>query len=212
MIKSFPIVPHESIELFRTMWNKDQDRKYVNWYDSDDQAPDESKEIIDERINILSGTPEFDAVETLIKEIRPETTNFWAAYQRQSKPHNIHLDDLEGFTETMVIPLNHDPLAKVLVWKKRVENVNELRDLLIKWGNDEDAVPVNPNLHNEYDIDHTRDPNNGRFFGEYMELLGDFSYELGTINHFPSFNLHCSSDWTKIPGQKFKELVIIHTN
>ena len=211
MINTYNIVPQETIDLFKKIWVTDYDRKFVNWYDSDNQS-DSDADIIDERIEILPGSDEFKVLSKIVKEIRPEATRIWAAYQRQSKPHNIHLDDLEGFTETMVIPLNHDPLAKVLVWKQKFENVERFRDFLIEWGGNEDAEPTNPNLHNEYDIDHTQDPNNGRYPGEYMELLGDFSYDLGTINHFPSFNLHCSSDWTKIPGQKFKELVIIHTN
>ena len=211
MIKTFNIVPQETINLFKKIWITDQDRKFINWYDSEDQT-NVNADIIDQRIEILPGSTEYEILSNLVQEIRPEANRIWAAYQRQSKPHNIHLDDLEGYTETMVIPLNHDPLAKVLVWKQQCKNVNELHELLSEWGSNEDAIPINPNLHNEYDIDHTRDPNNGRYLGEYMELLGDFSYDLGTINHFPSFNLHCSSDWTKIPGQTCKELVIIHTN
>jgi len=211
MINTYNIVPQETIDLCKKLWVTDQNRKFVNWYDSDDQSKFDA-DIIDERIEILPGSNEFKMLSNIVKEIRPEASKIWAAYQRQSKPHNIHLDDLEGFTETMVIPLNHDPLAKVLVWKQKFESVERFRNFLSEWGSHEDAIPVNPNLHNEYDIDHTRDPNNGRYLGEYMELLGDFSYDLGTINHFPSFNLHCSSDWTKIPNQKFKELVIIHTN
>lgn len=211
MINSYNIVPHESIKLFKDVWANGQDRKYVNWYASEDQD-DTSADVIDERIEILPGSVEHQALVNIVQQIRPEATEIWAAYQRQSKPHNIHLDELDGYTETMVIPLNHDPLAKVLVWKQKFESVERFHNFLSEWGSHEDAVPVNPDLHNEYDIDHTRDPNNGRYLGEYMELLGDFSYNLGTINHFPSFNLHCSSDWTKIPGQKFKELVIIHTD
>jgi len=211
VINTYNIVPQETIDLFKKIWVTDQDRKFVNWYDSDDQS-ESNADIIDERIELLPGSAEYQTLVNIVQQIRPAATNIWAAYQRQSKPHKIHLDDLEGYTETMVIPLNDDPMAKVLVWKQQCKNVNDLHDLLSEWGADEDATPINPNLHNEYDIDHTIDPNNGKYFGEYIEFLGDFSYHLGTINHFPSFNLHCSSDWTKISGQTCKELVIIHTN
>jgi len=206
MINTRNIVRQDEIDLFKKVWDNDQDRKFSDWYGSSDQS-----EITMERIEILPNSKEYDIITGIVKKIRPEATQVWSAYQRQLKPHNIHLDTLDGLTETMIIPLNHDPLAKVLVWSQKFSSVEEFQEFLIEWGS-LDNEPINPNLHNEYDIDHTRDPNNGKFLAEYLDLIGDFSYNLGTINHFPGHNLHCSSDWTRIPGMKFKELVVIHTN
>ena len=211
MIQSFEnIVPIEYTDIFKKSWIEQQDKKFVNWYDDQDQTVNDPDLIIDERIEYFPGSEEYALVEELVKKIRPDADYILAYYQRQSKPHQIHLDDLEGCDHTMVIPLNHNPEAKVLVWKPYFDNVEEFRDYLTAWGQS-DSLPLY-NISESYDIEHTIDQNNGKYLSDYMELEGVYSYNLGSMGMFTSKQLHCSSDWTKIPGQKFKELVIVHTN
>jgi hypothetical protein len=199
------LVTPEQIVDFRQFWEDKKDRVYVN-FEVDDG-------VIDHRLQVVPQDKEFKIIEDIVRAVHPNATDIWCALQRQSRAHLIHIDDYSMQTPhptwTYVIALDTIPEFKTIVFKeKSASNAKMVEEYFMTW-NPETATKISDISETE-DLEHTQDPNNGKYMADYLNLDGIFTYEAGAAALFETIQLHCTSNWNKHSQYKMRELLQIH--
>ena len=199
------LIGTEQIARFKQFWTDKKDRVYVN-YEVDDG-------VIDHRLQVVPQDPEHQIIEGIVRAIHPNATDIWSALQRQSRAHNIHIDDYSMQTPhptwTYVIALDTIPEFKTIVFKEKSgSNEKMVEEWFMTW-NPDTAVRVS-NISETEDLEHTQDPHNGKYITDYLNLDGIFSYQAGDGVLFETIQLHCTSNWNKYPQYTMRELLQIH--
>lgn len=198
------VVTAEEIAQLRSFWNTHSDRAYLNWADEDG--------VVDYRLPVNDADPEWAIIKRIVGEDFPKHGRVWSALQRQSRAHNIHIDDFSKEnphpTWTYVIALDTVPEFRTIVWKERCAD----NEALIKFVQDWDpAVDTKiSNISEVEDLEHTLDPNKGAYIADYLTLDNIFSYRAGDCVLFETIQLHCTSNWRKYPKHAVRELLQIH--
>lgn len=199
------LLSKEQIDHFRTFWETKKDRVYVNF------EVDEG--VIDNRLQVKGSDPEFKIIEDIVKSVHPNATDIWSALQRQNRAHNIHIDDYSMQTPhptyTYVIALDTIPEFRTIVFKEKSgSNEKMVEEYFMTW--DPENQPRVSNISETEDMEHTQDPNNGKYIADYLNLDGIFTYEAGAGVLFETIQLHCTSNWNKHTQYKMRELLQIH--
>jgi hypothetical protein len=151
------ILTAEEIVQLRSFWNTHSDRVYLNWADEDG--------VVDHRLPIMDSDPEWDIIKRIVVEDFPKHGRVWSALQKQSRAHNIHIDDFSKEnphpTWTYVIALDTVAEFKTIVWKETCADNAALIDFVQKWNPATD--PKLSNISETEDLEHTRDPNKNAY-------------------------------------------------
>ena len=199
------LVNTDEIATLKEFWNTKADRVYVNWEAGED--------VIDHRLQILQGDPEWDIIKRIVLADCPTATDIWSALQRQNRAHNIHIDDYSKQTPyptwTYVIALDTIPEFKTYVWKEKSGSNDEMIEEYFKNWDFDTAIKIS-NLSETEDLEHTVDTHCGKYLADYLNLDGIYTYETGRGCLFETIQLHCTSNWNKYPQYKMRELLQIH--
>jgi hypothetical protein len=200
------VISEEEISAFKNYFQNNFDKKYVNWQ-VDDQ-------VIDHRLTIQETSPEFKIIRRIVLNNFKNPIKFWAAYQRQSIPHNIHVDDYERDSDlyryTYILAMDSVPEFKAIIWKETCRTNNDLCAFVEQWGETRKFKKKVSNISETEDLEHTFDENQKSYMADYLTPDGIYSYQTGTACLFDASQLHCTSNWKKYNKFSHRELLQIH--
>ena len=194
------------ISQFKNYWNNNQDKTYINWKVDD--------KVLDKRLVISKQNPLYTIIEKIVHKYIPNENKIWAALQRQSFAHQIHIDDYgsdaPAYRYTFVFSLDTNPKFKTFVWKERMWNNEALGKFLTRWGETKQLLAKKSNLSFTEDLEHTFDENQNDYLCDYLELDAIYTYEAGSGVLFHADQLHCTSNWIKYSEITHRDLLQIH--
>ena len=165
---------------------------------------------------IDQSSPEFQIVRRIVEQNFKDPIEYWSAYQRQTNPHSIHIDDYGydkekgNFRYTFVIAMDTVPEFKAIVWKETCWDNEELHKFIINWGKTRRLQKKKSNISETEDLEHTYDENQESYLADYLTLDGIYSYKTGTACLFDATQLHTTSNWRKYSQFPYRELLQIH--
>jgi hypothetical protein len=200
------IISEEEIAQFKQYFQTNFDKKYLNWKVGD--------KIIDHRLLIDPDSPEFEIVRRIVDNNFSDTIDVWSAYQRQTNPHGIHIDDYSndksGFRYTYILAMDTEPKFKAVIWKEKAWDNDKLHTFVTQWGKLRRLKKKVSNISETEDLEHTFDENQESYMADYLNLDGIYSYKKGTGVLFDATQLHCTSNWKKYKEFPYRELLQIH--
>jgi hypothetical protein len=199
------ILTPDQVEQFKAYWTNNERYKYVNY--------ELNGEVLDHRLKIREDSPEFRIIEDIARRDFKNITNLWAAYQRQTFAHQLHIDDYgrdkEGICYTYVISMDTNPKFKTLVWQEQFQDNDAFRDYVMNWNDVFKTLPKLSNLSEVEDLDHTC-VNDGEYLVDYLTADGVYTYVAGDGVLFNGRQVHCTSNWKKYKEIPYRELLQIH--
>lgn len=207
MIHLDNVISNEEIAVFKQNFLDNFDKKYVNWSMEQD--------VIDYRYSIEKTSPQFKIVQRIVGKNFARPIKIWAAYQRQSLPHNIHIDDYESektdyFRYTYILAMDTVPEFKAIIWKETCWDNNKLHEFVEHWGRTRRFKKPVSDISATQDLEHTYDANQQDYMADYLTLDGIYTYRTGTACLFNATQLHCTSNWVKYNKFDYRELLQIH--
>lgn len=201
------VITQSEIDTFKKYFLDNFERNYVNWV--------QDGQIIDHRLIIRENSPEFDIIRRIASLNFPNPHKVWSAYQRQSQPHQIHIDDYESTNKgmqryTYILAMDTVPEFKAIVWKEKCWDNEELHKFVTDWGRMRRFKKKISNISQIEDLEHTFDSNQQDYMCDYLELDGIYTYQTGTACLFDATQLHCTSNWLKYKKFPYRELLQIH--
>jgi Ni,Fe-hydrogenase III component G len=201
------VISDSEITAFKKYFQDNFDKKHINWQ-TDDQ-------VIDHRLNIDKNSELFKIINRIVSNNFKSTIHFWSAYQRQSRPHNIHIDDYKSdqknaFRYTYILAMDSVPEFKSIIWKETCWDNSELHNFAGRWGELGRLRKKVSNISETQDLEHTIDKNHMDYMADYLTLDGIYTYKTGTACLFNATQLHCTSNWLKYNKFPYRELLQIH--
>lgn len=201
------VISDSEIQAFKKYFQTHFNRKYTNW--------PESGQTIDHRLIISEHHPEFDIVRRIVAQDFENPTRIWSAYQRQTRPHQIHIDDYGAKDRarhryTYILAMDSVPEFKAIIWKETCWDNPELHKFVNDWGKMRKFKKKVSNISETQDLEHTFDENQQDYMCDYLELDGIYTYQAGTACLFQATQLHCTSNWIKYKQFTQRELLQIH--
>ena len=150
------VISLDEIQAFRRYFDTHDQRKYTNWV--------QDGVLIDHRVRINEQHPEFDIIRRIVAQNFSSPTEIWSAYQRQSRPHHIHIDDYGServgtYRYTYILAMDTVPEFKAIVWKQTCWNNDELHKFATEWGRMRRFKRKVSNISETEDLEHTFDTN-----------------------------------------------------
>lgn len=170
---------------------------------------------IDRRHVLQAGDEAYRRIGDILYRYVPHGTFFYAAYQRQFLPHQLHVDALYPDTDrnnakSAIIPLYENPqdTMKTVVWQAQFLTNNDLQDYFKKFIADAGQFPQISNTSQTQEVDHcwAGTPN----IVDTWELDGVHVYKLGAMGMFDRSHVHCSSNWVKHQLVDHKDVILLH--
>ena len=200
------VITQEEINSFKQFFQDYQSKKYVNYQIGD--------QIIDHRLIIPTDSPLFDIIKRIVATNFSNPIDYWSAYQQQTVPHNIHIDDYGSDREhpryTYILAMDSIPEFKAIVWKEKCWDNNTLHTFVEQWGKIKKFKKKTSNISEVEDLEHTFDFNQDSYMADYLTLDGVYTYQVGTACLFDATQLHCTSNWIKYNKFPHRELLQIH--
>jgi hypothetical protein len=200
------VITQEEINSFKQFFQDYQSKKYVNYQISD--------RVIDHRLTIPTDSPLFDIIKRIVSTNFSNPVDVWSAYQQQTVPHNIHIDDygsdLEHPRYTYILAMDSVPEFKAIIWKEKCWNNDALGTFVEQWGKLKKFKKKISNISEVEDLEHTFDSNQDSYMADYLTLDGVYTYQVGTACLFDASQLHCTSNWVKYNKFPYRELLQIH--
>jgi hypothetical protein len=200
------VITQEEINSFKQFFQDYQSKKYVNYQIGD--------QIIDHRLIIPTDSPLFDIIKRIVATNFSNPIHYWSAYQQQTVPHNIHIDDY-GIEEkhlryTYILAMDSVPEFKAIIWKEKCWDNDALHTFVEQWGKMKKFKKKTSNISEVEDLEHTFDSNQDSYMADYLTLDGVYTYQVGTACLFDASQLHCTSNWVKYNKFPHRELLQIH--
>jgi hypothetical protein len=109
------VISESEIDQFKQNFSDNSNKKYVNFMAID--------QVIDHRLTIPESSPLFDIISRIVAKDFSNPEKVWAAYQRQSLPHSIHIDDYasdekDKYRYTYILAMDSIPEFKAIIWKE----------------------------------------------------------------------------------------------
>ena len=200
------IISDQEISAFKQYFQNHFDKKYINWQDGD--------QIIDHRLNINKRSSEFDIIRRIVANNFDDPVDMWSAYQRQTNPHHIHIDDYgsdgKSFRYTYILAMDTVPEFKAILWKETCWDNAALHTFVQHWSKLRKLKKKLSNISEIEDLEHTIDENQQCYIADYLTLDGIYTYQTGTACLFDATQLHCTSNWKKYNKFPYRELLQIH--
>lgn len=208
MITIDQIISEQEIEIFKKYFQGHFDKKHVNW-------AFENNDVIDHRLLIDNNSPEFEIIQRISSMHFKNPVNVWAAYQRQTQPHLIHIDDYYSeqkdiFRYTYILAMDSISEFKTIIWKEKCWDNAALREYIEKWGKMKKFKKKISNISDTEDLEHTFSEEQQDYIADYLSLDGIYTYKTGTGCLFDATQLHCTSNWLKYKKFPYRELLQIH--
>lgn len=201
-------ITDDQIDCVRTYVNDYPETKYINWV--------ENNAVIDTRWNLNLNNSKLSFITSLVTKHFNSWDKVWSAYQIQTNPHNIHIDEYGKSTWpekkcwTYVLAFDTVPEFKTIVWKEEFRDGQEFAQWIEhKWAPNRSSMSKNI-ISQEQDLEHTFDDNNQDYLADYLTLEGIFEYKKGSAVLFDGNKLHCTNNWRKYPQFTQRELLQIH--
>ena len=212
------LISTEEIALFKEYYNKFSDQKYVNADSADHQMSDYGP-VIDHRLLIEEKNSKecWEIVKRVTQHFLPGCKNIWANYQRQSLPHNTHVDDyckhFDVPTYTVIIALDTHPEFNVVLFKEEADSNDHLNQMLYDWATPAPREELRiSRISEEEDLEHSIDPEHQKYFVDWLTPDGVFRYTAGSAVFFLASQIHTSGNWHKYNKFINKDLVQIHAH
>jgi hypothetical protein len=207
MILLDQVISDSEITAFKQYFQDNFDKKYTNWQASD--------QVIDHRLRINSNSELFNTINRIVDNNFKNKIDVWAAYQRQSQPHDIHIDDFASdrkdcFRYTYILAMDSVPEFKAIIWKETCWDNDKLREFTSRWGKLGRLRKKISNISETQDLEHTIDNNHMSYMADHLTLDGIYTYKTGTACLFDATQLHCTSNWLKYNKFPYRELLQIH--
>ena len=200
------IISDQEISAFKQYFQDNNDKKYMNWQEGD--------RIIDHRLTIDPQSPEFEIVSRVVANNFNKPANIWSAYQRQTNPHSIHIDDVgsnsQFFRYTYILAMDTVPEFKAIIWKETCWDNTDLHKFIQQWGKLRRIKKKTSNISEIEDLEHTFDENQQSYMADYLTFDGIYPYQSGTACLFDATQLHCTSNWIKYNKFLYRDLLQIH--
>ena len=199
------------IQVLRNYWNDNNQYAYVNGRPQG-MHPDVGRyPHIDQRLLIKPDTEAYKILEQIVEKYFPKGTIFWANYQRQICPHDLHVDEYgrgrQEQTWTMIFALDTEPRFKVYVFEELFDSCADIEPWF------EQRVKQAPvsDFSTREDTEHNLDPYlRGANRCDYLTLDGIWSYKAGSGVMFDTNQIHTTSYWVKYPDLVTRDLVQLH--
>jgi len=200
------VITDDEIDNFKKFYRVHNDEKYVNFVEND--------QLIDHRLTIPETSPLFSVIKRIVSANFSNPLKIWSAYQRQTWPHNIHIDDYAADEQkpryTYIVAMDSVPEFKAIIWKEKCHDNKELRSFIEQWGKLRKFKKKISNISEAQDLEHTIDVNQNSYIADYLTLDGIYTYQTGTACLFDARQLHCTSNWVKYNKYPYRELLQIH--
>jgi hypothetical protein len=201
-------ITSSQIKTIRNYVDNNPKNNYTNWI--------ENNEVIDNRWNLNLNDPNLSFITSLVSEYFDKWDKVWSAYQIQTNPHNVHIDEYgkdvwpEIKCWTFVIALDTIPEFKTIIWKEEFRDGLSFSNWIQNhWAINRTNMTKNT-VSQEQDLEHTYDQNNEDYLVDYLTLEGIFTYKKGSAVLFDGNKLHCTSNWKKYPQFSQRELLQVH--
>ena len=202
-------ITDDQINLIRSYVSDHADRKYTNWV--------ENNEVIDNRWTLPLKNPNFSFIQKLVEQYFNDWTGLWSAYQIQTNPHNIHIDEYgkEVWPNTKcwtyILAFDTVPEFNTIIWKEQFRDGESFNKWVEHfWSTNDQKCAFKKSISQTQDLEHTYDVNNQDYLVDYLTLEGVFTYKKGSAVLFDGNKLHCTSNWRKYPKFSQRELLQIH--
>lgn len=199
------ILTHDEIDSLREIWKRVENLEYVNFQHKDGR-------VVDHRYPLETDPEGWALVEKIVYRNFPDATGIWSALQRQTNPHNVHIDnymketlkpDEVWNTWTYIIPLETIPEFRVIIWQERAVTNAAMQE---SFGN---FTERKSDISEREYLDHL--PRFGEFnAGDCFTLDGIFAYRKGAGCLFGAKQFHTTNNWRRYPQHTFRELLQIH--
>jgi len=201
------VCSQDEVNMFKQYFREHYQNKYLNWA--------VAGETIDHRLLIDELSPEFQIILRIVRANFDNPTRVWSAYQRQTRPHKIHIDDYGSdrpglFRYTYILGMEDVSEFKVIIWKETCHDNQKLHEFVEKWGRTKKFQKKKNRLSEEQDLEHTYDSNQQDYISDYLTLDGIYTYKTGGACLFDATQLHCTSNWVKYQRWPYRELLQIH--
>jgi len=207
MILLDQVISDSEITAFKQYFQDNFDKKYINWQTGD--------QVIDYRLTIDLTSDLSKVISRIVDANFENPLKVWSAYQRQSQPHGIHIDDYGSdnkglFRYTYILAMDTVPEFKAIVWKETCWDNSELHEFVNRWGKLGRLRKKISNISESQDLEHTIDINHMSYMADHLTLDGIYTYKTGTACLFDATQLHCTSNWPKYNKFTHRELLQIH--
>jgi hypothetical protein len=200
------VITNDEIDSFKNFYQVHNDKKYVNYINKD--------QLIDHRLIVPETSPLFSVIKRIVSANFSNPLKIWSAYQRQTWPHAIHIDDYGAdehqFRYTYIVAMDSIPEFKAIIWKEKCHDNQEFRLFTEQWGKMRKFKKKTSNISDTEDLEHTIDVNQNSYMADYLTLDGIYTYQTGTACLFDARQLHCTSNWVKYNRFPYRELLQIH--
>jgi hypothetical protein len=116
------VITQKEIDSFKQFFQDYQSKKYINYQIGD--------QVIDHRLTIPTDSPLFDIIKRIVASNFSNPIHYWSAYQQQTVPHNIHIDDYgsdqKHLRYTYILAMDSVPEFKAIIWKEKCWDNNAL--------------------------------------------------------------------------------------
>ena len=203
----------EEIKYFETLWKQKLPDAYVNWIDDRGNLIDHRFIIAGADLHQRSDAKAYDIISKLVNKYFPRSISWWAALQRQTNPHGLHIDEYSNDrippgsdikTWTFIVALETQPLFKAIIFKESsYDNQSMIDQILTK-------TTRTSNISNREDLEHMPITESKENLADFLQLDGIYTYVEGSSVLFNAKQWHCTSNWKKYPQFTHRDLLQIH--
>jgi hypothetical protein len=201
-------ITESQIDSVRQFVSTHPKTKYTNWVDNG--------QVIDNRWNLNIDHANLLFIKELVASHFDSWDLIWSAYQIQTNPHHIHIDEYGKSTWpekkcwTYVLAFDTVPEFKTIIWQEEFRDGQEFAHWIEHVWAPNRANLSKSNISQQQALEHTFDENNQDYVADYLTLEGVFEYKKGSAVLFDGNKLHCTNNWRKYPQFTQRELLQIH--
>jgi hypothetical protein len=204
------ILSEDDIAVFRSYWDKNNDQSYINGTTGDSNPAKAFSKYQDKRLLIANGTKSYAILRRIVDSLFPKDTHFWANYQRQTAPPQLHVDeygrDRDNPTWTIILALDTVPEFKAIVFKELANECVEAFN--IPAGRIQSGMPRISNISETEALDHA--PYGDLNLCDWLTVDGIFQYKAGCGCLFDTNQLHITNYWRRYTQYEYRDLVQLH--
>lgn len=203
----------DDIRCFRDLWDQKRSEAYVNWIDDQHRLIDHRFTVVDTDSPAPPYEPAASIIERVVRKHFADPISWWAALQRQTNPHGLHIDEYnndkmtpeQGIrTYTFIVPLETQPLFKAIIFREiSYDNAAMIQEMFNKKTKISD-------ISQHEDLDHMPRLEQDLNIADFLELDGIFSYQEGSTVLFNAKQWHTTSNWRRHTQFTHRDLLQIH--
>jgi hypothetical protein len=211
------VINEEEIEIFKNYWEKNNSQSYINGATGDYSPAKKFSDYQDRRLLIVEGTRSHNILRRVVDSFFPVDTPFWANYQRQSAPPQLHVDefgrDRTSPTWTIIMAVDTVPEFKAIIFKELANDGDAAFEIVRS--RIDSRMPKISNISETEALDHALygpidDTGIIPNMCDWLEVDGIFQYKAGCACLFDTNQLHITNYWRRYPQFEYRDLVQLH--